>query len=53
MASRLHVVRRAAHDDAEAVADVFLAARAAAMLYLPDLHTADETRAWIGEVVLV
>jgi GNAT superfamily N-acetyltransferase len=34
------------------VADVFLAARAAAMPYLPDLHTAEETRAWIRDMVL-
>ncbi|MGH3031815.1 MAG: GNAT family N-acetyltransferase [Gaiellaceae bacterium] len=50
--SRLQAVRRARPEDAEAVADVFLAARAAAMPYLPDLHTAEETRAWIRDVVL-
>ncbi len=52
MVSRLQAVRRARPEDAEAVADVFLAARAAAMPYLPDLHTAEETRAWIRDVVL-
>ena len=34
------------------MADVFLAARAAAMPYLPDLHAPEETRAWIRDVVL-
>jgi GNAT superfamily N-acetyltransferase len=44
-------IRRAATADAEAVADVFLAAKAE-MTYLPDLHTAAETRRWIGNHVL-
>jgi hypothetical protein len=39
-------IRRAAPADAEAVADVFLAAKAE-MTYLPDLHTDAETRRWI------
>jgi ribosomal protein S18 acetylase RimI-like enzyme len=43
--------RRAEPGDAEAVADVFLAAYAE-MSYLPELHTAEETRGWIGDVVL-
>jgi GNAT superfamily N-acetyltransferase len=43
--------RRAAPADAEAVADVFLAA-SSEMTYLPDLHTEAETRRWIGDVVL-
>ena len=34
------------------MADVFLAARAAAMPYLPDPHAPEETRAWIRDVVL-
>jgi GNAT superfamily N-acetyltransferase len=42
--------RRATAADADAVADVFLAARAA-MTYLPELHTDDETRAFFGTVV--
>ena len=42
--------RRAIAADADAVADVFLAARAA-MTYLPDLHTDDETRAFFATVV--
>ena len=31
---------------------VFLAARAAALPWLPDLHTAEETRWWVEHVVL-
>lgn len=52
MVSGLQAVRKARPGDADAVADLFLAARAAAMPYLPDLHTSEETRAWIREVVL-
>ena len=37
--------------DAEAVGDVFLAARAG-MTYLPALHTEDETRAFIRDVLM-
>jgi ribosomal protein S18 acetylase RimI-like enzyme len=44
-------IRPAAPADAEAVADVFLAAKAE-MTYLPDLHTDAETRCWLGDVVL-
>lgn len=45
------VLRGATASDADAVARVFLAARAE-MDYLPALHTVDETRAWIAQVVL-
>jgi len=45
------IVRRARHDDAEAVGRVFLAARAT-MDYLPDLHTEEETFAFISDVVV-
>ncbi len=45
-------LRSACTDDAPAVADVFLAARADAMPYLPRLHTDAETRVWIRDVVL-
>jgi GNAT superfamily N-acetyltransferase len=38
-------------DDAEAVADVFVAAKAQ-MTYLPEIHTEAETRRWIRDVVL-
>jgi GNAT superfamily N-acetyltransferase len=44
-------IRGAAPADAEAVADVFLAAKAE-VTYLPELHTEMETRRWIGDVVL-
>ncbi|MDQ2984196.1 MAG: GNAT family N-acetyltransferase [Actinomycetota bacterium] len=43
--------RRATEDDADAIADVFLAARAD-MTYLPELHTEAETRTFIREIVL-
>jgi GNAT superfamily N-acetyltransferase len=45
-------LRPAEAADAPDVADVFLSARAEAMPYLPDLHTHDETRSWIRDVVL-
>ena len=44
-------IRPAAPADAEAVADLFLAAKAE-MTYLPVLHTDAETRSWIRDVVL-
>ena len=47
------VLRRARPADAEAVADVHLAARRAAMPYLPEIYTDDATRDWVREVVLV
>ncbi|HEY0299699.1 MAG TPA: GNAT family N-acetyltransferase [Rhizomicrobium sp.] len=43
-------IRRASDADAKAVGDVFLAARAT-MSYLPNLHTEDDTRDFIGGVV--
>ena len=46
------VLRRARPADAEAVADVHLAARRAAMPYLPEIYTDDATRDWVREVVL-
>jgi GNAT superfamily N-acetyltransferase len=45
-------LRVAAAGDAYAVTDVFLAARRAAMPYLPELHTDEETFAWIAKTVL-
>ncbi|MEU6414426.1 GNAT family N-acetyltransferase [Microbispora sp. NPDC046933] len=45
------VIRRAGSGDAEGIAEVFLAARAA-MTYLPHLHSDEETRSWIAGVVL-
>ena len=44
-------IRPAAPADAEAVADLFLAAKAE-MTYLPVLHTDAETRSWIRDVAL-
>ncbi|WP_411079432.1 hypothetical protein [Streptomyces sp. cmx-18-6] len=50
---RLQVrVRRATAQDAEAVTRVFLASRAAAMPYLPRVHSDEDTLAWITHVVL-
>ncbi len=46
------VLRRARPSDASEVAEIFLAASAEAMPYLPELHTDDETRHWIADVVL-
>lgn len=44
-------LRPAAADDAPALAELFLAARAAAMPYLPQLHAAAETRAFMASLV--
>ncbi|WUD73022.1 GNAT family N-acetyltransferase [Streptomyces sp. NBC_00510] len=38
--------------DADAITAVFLASRAAAMPWLPRLHTDEETRWWVANVVL-
>lgn len=45
-------IRRASTRDAEAVARVFLASRAAAMPYLPPIHSDEDTLAWITHGVL-
>lgn len=45
-----NIIRRADAADAPAIAETFIAARAA-MTYLPALHTDDETRAFIAHVV--
>ena len=44
-------IRRAGSEDAEAVADVFIAARKPMLAYLPDLHTEEDIRGWIARVV--
>src|SRR5262245_10296937 len=44
-------VRRATAADARACADIQIAAMRDAMPWLPDLHTDDETRAWMRGVV--
>jgi GNAT superfamily N-acetyltransferase len=45
-------LRPAEPKDADAIADVFLAARNASMPYLPDLHSDEETRSWVRDFVL-
>ncbi|MEV4878140.1 GNAT family N-acetyltransferase [Streptomyces cyaneofuscatus] len=45
-------IRPATAQDAEAVTRVFLASRAAAMPYLPRVHSDEDTLAWITHVVL-
>jgi GNAT superfamily N-acetyltransferase len=45
-------LRPAEPKDADAIADVFLAARKASMPYLPDLHSDEETRSWVRNLVL-
>ncbi|RPK85669.1 GNAT family N-acetyltransferase [Streptomyces sp. ADI98-10] len=45
-------IRPATARDAEAVTNLFLASRAAAMPYLPRVHSDEDTRAWITHVVL-
>ncbi|WP_051950977.1 GNAT family N-acetyltransferase [Actinacidiphila yeochonensis] len=46
------LLRRADPADAEEITTVFLASRAAAMPYLPRLHSDEQTLAWIEAVVL-
>ncbi len=46
------IVRPATAADALEIAEVFLAARRDALPYLPNLHSDDETRHWIADVVL-
>lgn len=45
-------LRRGAAEDAGAITQVFLASRAAAMPYLPRVHSDEDTLAWITHVVL-
>ncbi|MFD6800931.1 GNAT family N-acetyltransferase [Streptomyces cyaneofuscatus] len=45
-------IRPARPQDAEAVTGVFLASRAAALPYLPRVHSDEDTLAWITHVVL-
>jgi GNAT superfamily N-acetyltransferase len=45
-------IRPAAARDAPAIAAVHRASMREAMPWLPDLHTPDEDRAWIAEIVL-
>ena len=45
------LIRPGSTADAAEIAEVFLGARAG-MTYLPDLHTDEETRAWIAHVMI-
>ncbi|MEU4091901.1 GNAT family N-acetyltransferase [Streptomyces sp. NPDC026673] len=45
-------IRPADASDADAITALFLASRAAAMPYLPRLHSDEETRWWIANIVL-
>lgn len=46
------VLRDATSSDADAIATLFLAARRTAMPWLPTVHTDEETRWWIANVLL-
>ncbi len=50
MSNAIHL-RQGRPDDANAIADVFLAARSRCMSYLPRVHSDDDVRAWIASVV--
>jgi ribosomal protein S18 acetylase RimI-like enzyme len=45
-------IRRAEPADAPAIAEIHLAARREAMPYLPELHSDDDVRVWVGSVML-
>ena len=51
-ASWMITIRRAQAQDAEALAVLFTHTRNTCMAYLPKLHTPDEDRAWMRNVVL-
>ena len=46
------MLRAARSADADALARLFLAARRAAMPYLPELHSDEETRWWMAEEIV-
>lgn len=46
------VLRRGEAGDADGLTELFLASRREALPYLPELHGDEETRAWMGRVVL-
>ena len=52
MTAPVVLVRSAGRDDADRITSVFLASRAAALPYLPDLHTLAETLEFFQNVVL-
>ena len=45
-------VRRGRETDADAIADVFIAARRPMLAYLPDLHDEADIRSWIATTML-
>jgi GNAT superfamily N-acetyltransferase len=45
-------IRQAAPRDADAIAKIHMSARREAMPYLPEVHSDEETRAWVAEFVL-
>lgn len=45
-------IRAATPGDADAIATIHTSARRDVMPYLPELHSDDETRSWIREIVL-
>ena len=45
------MIRQARPEDADAVAETFIAAFETLLTFLPDLHTRDEHRRFIGEIV--
>jgi GNAT superfamily N-acetyltransferase len=49
--AHLPSIRRAAVADARACADIQIAAMRTSMPWLPDIHTDEETRAWMRDVV--
>ena len=50
--TQAYVIRAAAARDAGDIAEVHTVAMREAMPYLPHLHSDEETRAWVAEVVL-
>jgi hypothetical protein len=44
-------LRRAAPEDAPAIADIHLRARRECMSYLPDIHSPEDVLAWIREIM--
>jgi GNAT superfamily N-acetyltransferase len=45
-------IRPAEDRDADAIAEIHTSARREAMPYLPEIHSDDETRRWVAEIVL-
>ncbi len=48
----MYQLRPATPDDAEAIAEVYLASRRAFLPYAPLMHTDDEVRQWLRELVI-